>query len=486
MQDPFSYINAHKHLHFDLFVFSLGNSKLFFQSKEKNQFIETHMYKEAQKRLGEKKIVIITGHPGEGKSCMAKHLLLTRSEADRCLNITHSSDWDHVNLSANQPAAILIDDIFGVSVFDKGLFDYWRKKLAGLLLAAKKYNIYVILTSRHYILKEIKLLVKTLPPFNQKGNFILLASNELMDGEKVQILESHLKAEERRINRDSVKNCIVNHADFQRTLFRKHRFKFGFPQCAALYSRRDDLFKERGENFFKNPNTFFKQCIEQLSEHEQNFLALILLWIIPKQELHRSKINDYLMSEEIKLISKELHFEMNGDLVRSLEKSLESHIGGLLHFSNEAGIFTISHSVISDMIGLVTAKQNTEFVVKHGATKFLFNFVAFEEDEDEFEFHVPAYLYDERLQRIKQLKQKMGHVKEIIEKLEQEREKLVQESEKLEQESEKLEQEWEKLVQEDEKRKQDEKKLDQEREKLVHECEKPKQEREKLVQDFEK
>ena len=444
------------------------------------------MYKEAQKRLDENKIVIITGHPGEGKSCMAKQLLLTRFAADRCLNITHSTDWDHVNLYAKQPDAILIDDIFGVRAFDKGLFDYWEKKLTDLLRAVKKYNIYVILTSRHYILEESKVLVKTVPPFDQKENFILLSSNELMDDEKVQILESHLKAEERRINKDSVKNCIVNHADFQRTLFRKHRFKFGFPQCAALYSRRDDLFNERGENFFINPNTFFKQCIEQLSEHEQNFLALILLWVIPKQELHRSKINDYLTSEEIKLISKELHFEMNGDLVRSLRKSLESHIGGVLHFSNETGIFTFSHSVISDMIGLVTAKQKTEFVVKHGATEFLFNFLAFEGDEDEYEFHVPAYLYDERLQTIKQLKEKIKQLKEKIEKPGQELGKLKQDIEKLDQEREKLDQEREKLDQDKEKLDQKRKKLDQDKKKLDQEREKLDQEREKLELEIEK
>ena len=363
-------------------------------------------------------------------------------------------------------------------MFDKVLFDYWRRKLYDLLRAANMYGIYVILTSRHYILEESRILITTLPPFHQKENIILLSSNILTEFEKVQILQSHLKANERRVNRDSVMNCIFNHADFQNTLFEKHIFKFGFPQCAALYSRRDDLFNDRGENFFKNPNAFFKQCIEQLSEHEQNFLALILLWVIPKQELHRSKINDYFMSEEIKLISKELHFEMNGDLVRILEKSLESHIGGLLHFSNETGIFTFSHSVVSDMIGLVTAKQKTEFVVKHGAIKFLFNFVAFEEDEDEYEFHVPAYLYYERLQRMKQLKQKMEQLKEKNEKLEQENEKLEQEREKIEQENEKLEQQNEK--QEHEKLEQENEKLEQENEKLEQENEKLKQKKEML------
>ena len=357
----------------------------------------------AEKQLQEKKIIILTGHPGEGKTCTAKELIMERFAADRCLNITHTTDWDHVNLVAKRPDVILIDDIFGVSVFDKSLFDYWRKKLADLLRAAKEYDISVILTSRHYILEESKIIVKTLPPFNQRGNIILLSSDKLTDDEKVNILESHLKAEERSINRDSVIHCISNHADFQKTLFGKHTFKFGFPQCADLYCRRDDLFNDHRETFFKNPNAFFKKCIEELYENEQSFLALILLWVKPEQELHRSETSAFFMSEEIKTISKELGFEMNGELVRSLEKSLDSHIGGLLHLSNETGLLTFSHHVIGDMIGLVTAQHKTQFVLQHGDDQFLFNFAATGEDDDEFKFQVPEYLYGILAQRFAQM-----------------------------------------------------------------------------------
>ena len=65
-------------MHFYVFIcFKLGRSKIFFQDKEKREFIETSIFKEAQKRLDEKRVLIITGHAGEGKSCMAKQLLLT-------------------------------------------------------------------------------------------------------------------------------------------------------------------------------------------------------------------------------------------------------------------------------------------------------------------------------------------------------------------------------------------------------------------------
>ena len=348
-----------------------ARSKVYFEEKERNEFVETTIYAKALEILDSKKIVVLSGHPGEGKTTMAKHLL-TRYQTDRCINLTEPEDWKHVDFSLNLIDAILIDDIFGSGVLDENLVKKWERKLDDMSKMIKEKDINVVITSRHYILEETKQLFRSLPLF-KKENTQVLSSNELTHEEKLQILEAHLRAEKRQVDQNYMTLCVMRHAlIIGKIIFGTNEFLFGFPECVNLFARQDDLF-EKGPDFFSQPNSFVKNCIKQLYEDEEKFLALIVMWANEGHILKKSELDESNLSHRLSKIAKKFKFKMKGKLIKKLRKSLDNHVGGLLHFSKESGAYSFGHNVICDMVGLVIAEENLTKYLNFVPVSFCFH-----------------------------------------------------------------------------------------------------------------
>ena len=368
---------------------------------ERSQFVETSTYTKALEILESKKIVILSGHPGEGKTSMANHLL-KRYPAGRCINLTEPKQWDHLDFSLNLIDAILIDDIFGSGVLDENLVKQWRGKLDDMSRIVKGKNVNVVITSRHYILEETKQLFRSLPLF-KKENIQLLSSKDLTHEEKMQILETHLKAERRPVKPEEMAMCVMMHASvLENILFGTNEFLFGFPECVNLFARQNDLFNE-GPNFFSQPNKFVKSCIKQLYENEEKFLALIVMWANKNHTLKKYDLDESNLSHRLSKIAKKFKFKMKGKLIKKLRKSLDHHVGGLLHFSRESGTYSFNHNVICDMVGLVIAEENPDEVLEFCTREFLLTYVTTESTDDEFKFCVDEYLFKDLAKQLMNL-----------------------------------------------------------------------------------
>ena len=329
---------------------------------------------------------------------MAKQLLLARFPPDRCINLTEPADWKQIDFSLNLIDAVLIDDIFGSGVLDENLVKKWERKFDDLSKVIKQKDINVVITSRHYILEETKQLFRSLPLF-KKENTQLLSSKDLTDEEKMLILESHLKAEKRPVEEDQMLLCIMSHASvLENFLFGTNEFLFGFPECVNLFARQDDLF-EKGPDFFSQPNSFVKSCIKQLYENEEKFLALIVMWANEGQVLKKSELDESNLSHRVTRIAKKFKFKMKSKIIKKLRKSLDHHVDGLLHFSKATGIYSFSHNVICDMVGLVIAEENPDEVLEFCTRGFLLTYVTTESTDDEFKFCVDEYLFKDLADR---------------------------------------------------------------------------------------
>ena len=344
------------------------------------------------------KLVILSGHPGEGKTTMAKHLLRSRFQSGRCINLREPADLKHLDFSLNLIDAIVIDDIFGCGVLDENLARKWERKLEDLSTVIKGKGISVVITSRHYILEESKQLFRSIPLL-KKENIILLSSKDLTREEKIKILESHLKAEKRQAEKEEILLCVLLHSSVLETLlFGRNDFLFGFPECVNLFARQDELF-DKGAEFFSRPNSFVKNCIHQLYRDEEKFLALIVMWANDTQSLKKSELDESQLSHRVKRISKQFKFKLKGKLIKRLRKSLDYHVDGLLHFSKETGVYSFSHNVISDMVGLVIAEENPDEILEFCTRGFLLAYVTTQPSKDEFKFCVNDYLFDELAKR---------------------------------------------------------------------------------------
>ena len=329
---------------------------------------------------------------------MAKTLLLKQFLPGRCINITEPSDWKCIDFSLNLIDAVLIDDIFGSGVLDENLVKEWERKLNDLSLIGKEKGISIILTSRHYILEETKQIVRTLPLF-KKENIHILSSKDLTKEEKMQILKSHIKANRRKTDQTVLSLCILRHSQIlDSILFETDSFMFGFPQCVNLFTKHDALFK-RGSEFFGNPNRFFKTCIQELYRDQEKFLALVVLWANERQSLQKRELDESHLSHHVKKVAKKFQFKLKGNLIKKLRKSLDHHVGGLLHFSKEVGVYTFSHNVISDMVGLVIAEESPDEVLEFCTREFLLMYITTNATEDEFMFCIDEYLFEDLTKR---------------------------------------------------------------------------------------
>ena len=373
-------------------LFISANSKQYFEEPEDIEFVETSTYLEVKEKLDRTRFVIISGHPGEGKSTMAKHLLMTKFRPERCLNIREPTEWEHVdlNLVLNAFDAILIDDIFGIGVFEEALFRKWKRRLIDLSKVIRK-GLTVIIASRHYILEESNHLLQSVPLF-RKENIKLLSSNVLTENEKLKILKSHLGAESRKMETEKIQDCARKHSEFQFNMNDPSRFVFGFPQSVSLFAKEDAIF-EIGPDFFSKPYAFFKLCIEELFESEEKMLSLVVMWASEKKAVTKCELEKAVISDPISLLTEGFHFSDIRSQMRCLMKSLDHHVGGLLHFCKTTGVYTFSHHVIDDMVGLVLAQRNTEQIIQFCSRNFLMTYATTNPDANDYQFCVDEYMY---------------------------------------------------------------------------------------------
>ena len=369
-----------------------ANSRYYFEEPEDTEFVQTSTYLEVKEKVERTRFVVLSGHPGEGKSTMAKHLLMSKFPPERCLNIRDPTEWEHVdlNLVQNTFDAILIDDIFGIGVFEEALFRKWKRRLIDLSKAVRK-GMTVIIASRYYILEESKHLLQSVPLF-RKENIELLSSNLLTENEKIEILESHLKAENRKMKTEQIQEYVRKHSECQFNMNDPSRFVFGFPQCASLFAKEDSIF-EMGSNFFAKPNVFFKRCIEELFESEEKILSLIVMWASEKKALTKRDLESVFVSGPVRLLMESFNFDDIKSTKSCLKKSLDYHVGGLLHFCTATGVYSFSHQVIIDMVGLVLAQRNTEHIIQFCTRNFLMAYATTSQETNDFQFRVDEYMY---------------------------------------------------------------------------------------------
>lgn len=80
--------------------------------------METNAYHQAEETLENYFRVMLSGQPGDGKSAIAKHLIVKKSrQGYRFVLINGSNDFDSVNF--DEKLILFFDDIFGVTVYDR-------------------------------------------------------------------------------------------------------------------------------------------------------------------------------------------------------------------------------------------------------------------------------------------------------------------------------------------------------------------------------
>ncbi|XP_045163316.2 uncharacterized protein LOC123527735 [Mercenaria mercenaria] len=366
-------------------------------------YVETSAHIKPKETLNKTHCLILSGLPGEGKTTMATKLISEVSHVNSVLKLREPSDWKHVDISKNQFDIIFIDDIFGAGSFDENLHQGWSKLLPEIEKAVSAKKISVIITTRHYILEEAREKMRRLHLFIDE-NVIVLDSTTLTSAERAQLLVKHLQHADKSCLPGFISQCnSVYDSSFSCTNYRympAHNFdtstyiwggkRIGFPEIVNIFANTDQLYKQ-GASFFEKPVAFFKGCMEDLFLEEDKYLALILIWCRPHQEL---QVND-LMSADIKTTINKFNFELKGELLKVLRKSLKYHSGGFLQFDSRSGKYSFCHNIVKDMVGLVAGQEYPEAVIEFANEEFIKQYVTTDKEKvDGFHLYIEEYRYE--------------------------------------------------------------------------------------------
>ncbi|XP_053375348.1 uncharacterized protein LOC128547261 [Mercenaria mercenaria] len=354
-----------------------ANTELFFQDyQDDDRYVETAAYQKAKAVLEEKQIAILTGHPGEGKTTMAARLALHMSQPRNCLKLVTPSDWRKIDLSLKLFDTVIIDDIFGAGALDQKLVGDWRQYLTDIERAAKKKAVRVIITSRHYIFEESKEELGSLPMFKDENETVLLlTSSELTHDEKTNILKMQAEKNEKQLEDYTIFKCVEASKGPTEDI---NDFLFGFPECASMFVRNENMLR-KGAAFFKKPASHYKKYLEDLykGKEKDKFLALVAVWAKENKRLSRDELRTRkTASDHIKLIAEIFDHDLDKEFLETMRLSLDTHVGGYLVFSEATGEYAFSHNVIGDMVGLVIGKKKPEETVEICPRDFLMEYIS--------------------------------------------------------------------------------------------------------------
>jgi len=379
----------------------------FLEETTDTHFVKTKLYKKAYKVLSEKHIVVLTGHPGEGKTAMAANLAIEGGlKKENCVKLECARDWEDVNWSLRCFTTVIIDDIFGGLSLDQKRLENWKTVLSHIEQRAKDGELKVIITSRHYILQEANEDMEKVTMFNKTAEHTVhLNSRQMPATEFRQILKATL--ERKQINEHvDLDACVKNAIGvYNPKSGEREQCVAGFPECAALFATT--YFISQGPAFFKRPERHFKEYIQQLYKSKDNdqfykFIALVSVWANQNHTLKDTDLqNPMNVSPHIQKIADCFGIVINHSFLETLQHSLKAYTSYLLMYNHRTGEYTFTHNLINEMVGVVLGQHKPTECIRLCQRDFLMERLTLSEiEESEMKVTIPPRMYTDLCQKV--------------------------------------------------------------------------------------
>ena len=328
--------------------------------------------KEARKYLTKSYSVFLFGRAGEGKTTTAFRLVKCLVDEntvslDRCAIVYEPKDLK--DMKSTDIDLLLVDDIFGKHNAEASKLTLWRSYFPTLQTFVVSRKVRIIFASRMHIYLEYK---KELDGCDVFSRTVKLNSAEMTPEEKRCLLQTHLKANGRKMDEADVVECI-----------RQKGTDAGFPLCAQQFASDVTLFTKKA-GYFAKP---FKYCLEQNIQNinEQSFIALLYVFY-KGNKLHVSETNIIKMSEksqeELRHVAKLCGIEkIAAALVKDTKKMLDNLTGSYLKSIDKT--FSFLHDTMYESVAKLHAVEYPDEVIKHCTIDYLCQCIRLENDESD-------------------------------------------------------------------------------------------------------
>ncbi|MEK7600311.1 MAG: restriction endonuclease [Patescibacteria group bacterium] len=237
-------------------------------------FVVTKSYQKAADAIKNEGFVLLLGEPSSGKSVIAATLAMAAADKWNSLviRVSNAEEFkDHWN--PNEPNQFFwIDDAFGAVRHSQSLTDGWAKILPAEVNTAIKKGAKVVMTSRDYVYKQAKPLLKDYAFPLLKESQVVIDVSALSLDEKRRILYNHLKrGRQPKEFRAKIKPHLDEIAHVKKFLPEVAR-RFSVP---SFTKHIDPSSKSQVVNFMENPKDYLSDVFDELEPKHQAVMALI-------------------------------------------------------------------------------------------------------------------------------------------------------------------------------------------------------------------
>jgi hypothetical protein len=196
-------------------AYSQARALLDYLQEDLSTFVVTEAYRRAARAIDEHGFCLLLGEPAVGKSVIAATLAMTALDHWGSLTIRADGPKDIIaHWNPNEPNQFFwIDDAFGSVRHERVLTDDWARRLPKVM-AAVKGGAKVVLTSRDYIYRDARPLLKEYAYPLLREQQVVIDVAELTQQERHQILYNHIRlGDQPREVRTQLKPHLVEVAD---------------------------------------------------------------------------------------------------------------------------------------------------------------------------------------------------------------------------------------------------------------------------------
>ncbi|MCC5903094.1 MAG: hypothetical protein JJT87_14370 [Halomonas sp.] len=307
------------------------------------KFIITDAYRQSAKALVEHGFVLLLGEPMCGKSTIAAALSMGALDEWGCstIKVRDADDFER-HYNPHEKQLFWVDDAFGPTQIDWTSAINWNRTFSHIN-AAIHSGSKVIFTSRSYIYKSAKTILKESALPLIKESQVVIHVEDLTQEEREQILYNHIRLGNQdksyKVKIKPFLTFVANHKKFSPEIARRLGNSF--------FTKELFISEHNLNNFIQQPLDMLREIIETMDDANRTALALVFM--------RGGSLSSPLKTtpEEDQAIAR-----IGGSLGEAI-KGLESLKGSLLVNSIKDGCYSwnFKHPTIRDAFAAIVASN---------------------------------------------------------------------------------------------------------------------------------
>ncbi len=238
------------------------------------KFVITSAHRESAKALVEHNFVLLLGAPACGKSTIAATLSVGAIDEwkSQTYKISSAAEFIQHSNPNDQRQLFWVDDAFGATQLDRGATEEWNRAFPHVVAAISR-GARFIFTSRDYIFKAAKNLLKQSALPVMKESQVVIEVEDLSAQEREQVLYNHIRlGDQSKKFKADIKThlaMVAGHPKFSPEIARRLGNSVF---TSKIRPNEGDL-----EKFTSNPLEFLLEVIETLDDSNKAALSLVFM-----------------------------------------------------------------------------------------------------------------------------------------------------------------------------------------------------------------